>query len=167
MALKSLGDKAGDIMSSPPVVISKGATLLDAAKVMVRRNIGCLPVVDDMGRFAGMITERTFQVELAGVKPNSALPPDRRVFEELFIDGADGLNPLQERFLAGKSMPVEEAMLVNEPHLTRDTPVWQVAEVFLKSHLSHLTVLEDGKPVGVVARHDLLRAYVNGAADKD
>lgn len=164
MALRSLSENAGEIMSSPPVVISKGATLLDAARVMVERNIGCLPVVDDMGRFVGMITERTFQIELSGVKPKSALAPDRRIFEELFIDGSDGLSPLHERFIAGKASPVENAMLTDEPHLERDTPVWRVAEMFLKSHLSHLAVLQDGKPIGVVARHDLLRAYVNGAA---
>jgi CBS domain-containing protein len=163
MTLKSLSGTAGDIMSSPPVVISRGSTLLDAARVMVERNIGCVPVVDNMGRFAGMITERTFQVEMAGVKPSSALPPDRRVLEQLFIDGASGMTSIQETFLAGKVTPVEEAMLVNEPSLKRSTPVWQVAEAFLKSHLSHLVVLEDGKPVGVVARHDLLRAYMNDA----
>ncbi|GEM_PF-3060167 len=31
----------------------------------------------------------------------------------------------------------------------------------LNSHLSHLVVLADGKPAGVIARHDLLRVYGN------
>ena len=163
MTLRSLNQTAGSIMSSPPVVISEEATLVEAARIMVKNRIGCLPVVNAGGNFAGMITERTFQVALAGVKPDSAMSPDQRLFEELFVYGSDGMSPVQEKFLESKHTAVEDAMLLDEPTVTRDTPVWRVAELLMGSHLSHIAVVEDGKPVGVIARHDLLRAYLAGA----
>jgi CBS-domain-containing membrane protein len=136
------------------------ATLAEAARVMLKHNLGCLPVVDDTGKFAGMITERTFQVQLAGIKPNSAVPPDQRLFEELFVNGADGLSPVQERFLESKDIQVKEVMVPGDLVVTPGTPLWQVAERLLAGHLSHIAVVEHGKPVGVIARHDLMRAYV-------
>jgi CBS domain-containing protein len=133
---------------------------------MLKHNIGCLPVVDDRGRFAGMITERTFQVELAGVKQDSAISPDQRLFEELLVQGAKGVDRMHEQFLHSKDTSVQEVMVLGDLVTTRDTPLWQVAEVLLVRHLSHIAVVENGKPVGVIARHDLMRAYVLSAENR-
>jgi CBS domain-containing protein len=101
-------------------------------------------------------------VKLAGVKPDSALTPDQRVFEQLFVDAGTGLRRVEDRYLESRNAPVESVMVSNEPTVSRETPLWAVADALLKSHLSHIAVVEDGKPVGVIARHDLLRTYANG-----
>jgi acetoin utilization protein AcuB len=45
-----------EVMSSPPVTVSEDAPLEEAARVMVERKIGCLPVMRD-GTLVGVITE--------------------------------------------------------------------------------------------------------------
>ena len=45
-----------EVMSSPPVTVSEDAPLEEAARVMVDRKIGCLPVMRD-GRLVGLLTE--------------------------------------------------------------------------------------------------------------
>jgi acetoin utilization protein AcuB len=45
-----------EVMSSPPVTVAEDAPLEEAARVMVERKIGCLPVMRD-GELAGLITE--------------------------------------------------------------------------------------------------------------
>ena len=162
MPVSALEAKAGEIMSIPPIVVSEQTTLKEAAKLMIENGIGCLPVVDQMGRLTGVVNERTFQVQLAGVKPDSAQNPDRRVFEELFVDGPDRLSSIQESFVASYSRPVAQCMLKDQPTVTKGTPLWQVAETLLKAHISHVIVVQDGKPIGIVARHDLMRAYAGG-----
>ena len=159
MPISALKANAGQIMSSPPIVVSKSTPLKEAARLMIDNRIGCLPVVDEMGKLTGVVTERTFQVQIAGVRPASALSPERRVLEELYIDGPDRMNSMQEGFIASYSMPVSEVMLDSPPTVTRETPLWEVADKLLKSHMSHLVVVQDEKPIGIVARHDLLRAY--------
>lgn len=159
MPISALKANAGQIMSSPPIVVSKSTPLKEAARLMIDNRIGCLPVVDEMGKLTGVVTERTFQVQIAGVRPASALSPDRRVLEELYIDGPDRMNSMQEGFIASYSMPVSQVMLDSPPTVTRETPLWEVADKLLKSHMSHLVVVQDEKPIGIVARHDLLRAY--------
>lgn len=45
-----------EVMSTPPVTVSEDAPLEEAARVLVEKKIGCLPVMRD-GELAGLITE--------------------------------------------------------------------------------------------------------------
>ena len=45
-----------EVMSSPPITVSEDAPLEEAARMMVQKKIGCLPVMRD-GELAGVITE--------------------------------------------------------------------------------------------------------------
>lgn len=129
---------------------------------MVDRQIGCLPVVNNDAGLTGIVTERTFQVQIAGVKPDSALTQDRRIWEELYVDGPDRMSQVQESFIASYSRPVSEVMLTDVPTVKREVPLWKVAELLLSGHASHMVVTQDRRPLGVIARHDLLRAYLRG-----
>ncbi len=53
---KAEGLLAADVMTSPPLTIPAGATLLTAAREMQRHNVRRLIVVDDRGRIAGIVT---------------------------------------------------------------------------------------------------------------
>jgi CBS domain-containing protein len=48
-----------DIMSTDPVTTTPDTPLADAARVMLERKIGCLPVLED-GRLVGILTESDF-----------------------------------------------------------------------------------------------------------
>ena len=52
--LRSLGVK--DVMSQPVVTAERGMTIGDAARLMLQKKIGCLPVVDH-GALVGVLTE--------------------------------------------------------------------------------------------------------------
>lgn len=73
-----------EVMSSPPITVPEDVPLEEAARLMVEKKIGCLPVMRD-GTLVGMITEtdifETF-VEVLGGKDASlrvtVLVPDRR-----------------------------------------------------------------------------------------
>jgi len=73
-----------EVMSSPPITVSEDAPLEEAARVMVEKKIGCLPVMRE-GALVGMITEtdifETF-VEVLGGRDASlrvtVLVPDVR-----------------------------------------------------------------------------------------
>jgi acetoin utilization protein AcuB len=45
-----------EVMSTPPITVSQDAPLEEAARVMVEKKIGCLPVMRN-GELAGLITE--------------------------------------------------------------------------------------------------------------
>ena len=62
-----------EVMSTPPVTVSEEAPLEEAARVMVEKKIGCLPVMRD-GELVGLITEtdifETFVEILGGGDPS-------------------------------------------------------------------------------------------------
>jgi len=46
-----------DIMSSPPVTTTEKVDLAEAARIMVERGIGCLPVINEEGNLVGLVTK--------------------------------------------------------------------------------------------------------------
>ncbi len=46
-----------EVMTREPITVSPGATLREAALLMLKYRIGCLPVVDEDGELVGLITE--------------------------------------------------------------------------------------------------------------
>jgi acetoin utilization protein AcuB len=73
-----------EVMSSPPITVPETAPLEEAARVMVEKKIGCLPVMRD-GTLVGMITEtdifETFVEVLGGGEASlrvTVLVPDVR-----------------------------------------------------------------------------------------
>jgi CBS domain-containing membrane protein len=53
-----------DVMTTDVITTSPDTSLLDAARVLMERKIGCLPVVED-GRLVGIITEGDFVTMVA------------------------------------------------------------------------------------------------------
>jgi CBS domain-containing protein len=56
----------GEVMSRPPVTIRSDASVEEAAGQMADRKIGCLPVVDELGRLVGLVTETDVLRHFAG-----------------------------------------------------------------------------------------------------
>ena len=154
--------KASDAMSSPPIVVSESTSLLETAKLMIDNRIGCVPVVNESGLLTGVVTEQTFQSQLEELYPRSAIKPDSRVVEELYVSSlrrpsTDHGGVTSER----KAVPVSSVMATSPATISRQAPLSDVASQLLHEHSGHLVVVENQKPIGVIARHDLLRVYAD------
>ena len=53
---KAAGSIAAEIMTAPPITISSGTSLAEAARFMQERNVRRLIVVDDRGKIAGIVS---------------------------------------------------------------------------------------------------------------
>lgn len=60
---------ASNYMTPNPVVVNERADSLEAITLMVSRNFGALPVVDDSGRPTGIVTEREMLLEFQDLEP--------------------------------------------------------------------------------------------------
>ncbi|MEU3459326.1 CBS domain-containing protein [Streptomyces sp. NPDC006733] len=54
--VKAGAGTAEELMTAPAVTVHAGATLAEAARLMVRRNVKRLPVVDEVGRLTGVVS---------------------------------------------------------------------------------------------------------------
>lgn len=57
----------GDVMTHAPVTLHEGDALAEAAERMAARRIGCLPIVDEKGRLAGILSETDLLNALASL----------------------------------------------------------------------------------------------------
>jgi CBS domain-containing protein/RNA polymerase-binding transcription factor DksA len=63
------GYAVGEVMTHGPLTIQPQATLAEAASLLARYRVGCLPVVDAKGRLIGVFTEIDALRALAGQSP--------------------------------------------------------------------------------------------------
>lgn len=142
---------ARDIMTSPAITVSGDTNLEEAAETMLDREVGSLVVVDDSGKAVGIVTDSDFSAKSAFV-PFSTFRSRKLLGEWL---GKDDAERIYER---ARNMDVREIMSAPVHCVELDDAVDRVLEIMLDRDVKHVPVLDDaGRPVGMVARHDLLK----------
>jgi CBS domain-containing protein len=141
--------KVRDVMQRNAITATAEMTIEDAVRRMVEHRISGLPVVDATGAVVGILSEGDLL---------------RRV--EL---GTEAKIPRWVRWLAGQgraageyarshALTVGEVMTVPVVSVTPETDLAEVAALMESRRIKRLPVLEDGHLVGMLARHDLVRA---------
>jgi len=125
-----------DYMTTEPRSLGSEQSLLDAVLIMRRDALRHILIVED-GRLIGLLTER----DVASISPSHLLPllPDEynRLFEETKVS----------------------KVMIKKPIVTiPDAPLAEAVELLRSNRLGCLPVLEDGKPVGIITKGDMLRA---------
>jgi CBS domain-containing protein len=118
--------KVEDVMSSPVVTIKEHDSVLDAAKLMKKHEIGCVVVVDKAGKPTGLITERDVV---------------RRV---------SALDLLPSKVQAGKSMTKPPALIEASANVT------DAAKRMHEMKIRRLIVLAGGKVKGIITSNDIV-----------
>ncbi|WP_217912668.1 CBS domain-containing protein [Miltoncostaea marina] len=144
-----------DVMTSPAVSLPTTASVAEAAAAMVRDRIGCVVVVraDDPGRVAGLFTEA--RLELAEATVPMAMPATTAPrLMDLWAQSPEQLEGALAA-VAGRRLAevMEEATTADA-----DEPLWEAMRRMAELGIRRMPVLEGGRLVGLVARHDLLKA---------
>lgn len=117
-----------DVMSHPPVTCPASSTLDHPARLMWEFDCGIIPVVNDDGRLAGVVT-------------------DRDVCMAAYTQG----QPLA-------SIPVTTAMAKAVIASREGDPIEQAEQLMRDNQIRRLPVLDaDDRPVGLVSMNDLAR----------
>ena len=141
--------KVKEIMTQPVITITEDTPLQEVAKIMLERRIGGLPVINKSGELTGMVTESDFTAKEKSVPFSMFRAP------QLF--GIWLGNDAEAIYASAMNMPVREIMSTSVVTVTGDEPIERVLELILMHDINRIPVVKYGKPVGIVARHDLLR----------
>jgi CBS domain-containing protein len=145
--------KVDDVMTREVVAVAPGASLKEAAHLLVAHRISGLPVVDRDGRVIGVVSERDL------------------LFKERGELGADEALPEPLAAVAAANRRKLEAHVVGE---VMTTPAWTIepqrtvaaaAKLLLDADVHRLPVVAGGRLVGVVSRADLVRAFTRSDAE--
>ena len=140
------------IMSTDVAVLRPHQTLAEAADLLTDRGIGAAPVVDDSGTVVGLLRDE----DLLATEARLHVPTT------IAILGVDFTLPSQvrrydEELRQAIAATVGGAMESDFPSLAPDASIEDAATLMHESDVTHVVILDGGKPVGIVARGDLVR----------
>lgn len=142
--------KVRDIMSSPAITVGPDAAFPDLVDALLTNDISGVPVVDADGGLLGIVTE-------ADLVSKEAYGFRRRRALGLVTDFLRGRDPQWVRKGAGRT--AREVMTASPAAVSPDDELGVAARHMLENHHKRLPVVENGRVVGLVSRHDLLRPF--------
>jgi len=148
-----------DVMSRHPVTVGPDATLLDALVLMRGQKVSGLPVVDEAGKLVGVLSQRDVARTL---KTAGGIPEVTGLFDLLmfgFSDDSAVSVPVLRRIL--EETNVRDAMSSPPIYLTADDSLELAAEMMRENEINRVPVMRGDRLVGIVTRHDLVRALVH------
>lgn len=137
-----------DVMSQPAEVVALTASFKQVAELLHRRRISGVPVVDEQGRVAGVVSEADLLLkeEWAGRDAHARL-----------------LERRASRVARAKAAAMSAEQLMTAPAVTvgPDASVAEAARIMHQRGVKRLVVVDaERRPVGVVTRSDLLRVFL-------
>ncbi len=148
---------ARDIMTAPVLTAHLSTPLPEVARLMREHDIGCLPVVDESGVLIGLITESDF----TGIR--QAIPFSLALAPVIYGSRPPTDAELKQMLSAAGKLLARDIMTSDRLHtVAEDTPVGVLVHDMLAKKRKHFPVIRDGKIVGMVARHDLLKLIDRG-----
>lgn len=149
---------ANDVMNPNVLVVQEDMTVEELARFLVESDISGAPVVDPAGRLVGVVSvtdlARSVAEDLDGDRPS----PDFFVSEWAGTLRRDEVEEL--RFGGETEMRVRDIMTPAIYSVDAETPIPEVAETLINSHIHRLLVTSGERVVGIVTSSDLLGLLV-------
>jgi CBS domain-containing protein len=147
--------EAREVMTSPIVTISPGASLRQAIEMMLEKRVSGLPVVNEIGQLVGIISEGDLlhRSEIGTEKHRSK-----------WLDFLLGPGRSASDYVQSHSRRVADVMTTDIVTVQEATPLEDVVRLMEKRRIKRVPVVRDGGVSGIVTRSDLLRALIKTSA---
>ncbi len=140
-----------DIMVRDVLTVTPDLGVKEFAELLRERHIGGAPVVDDDGRLVGIVTEG----DLMALDADLHFP-----FYIQFLDSViylESAKKFEERLKRAVAATVADIMTSNVRTVRPDDPVRKAATLMSEHRFDRVPVVDGGRVVGIVGRHDVLR----------
>jgi CBS domain-containing protein len=136
--------KAKDIMTKTVVTIGEDKTLSEVAKIMIKKRISGLPVLDKKKKLTGIIV-------------------DHDLF--LVMDMIESGNVIEENSNTKSDPKVSYAMSKQVVTIKKSTNLDEIISIMKYKNVHTLPVLQGKKIVGIIGRRDVYQTFYNTIKD--
>ena len=145
--------KVKNVMKSPVITIQQGANLREAVALMSTAGVSGLPVVDNDGVLAGLVTEHDI---IKAMLPTyeDIIPSDTGLLDA---------NIMENRVYEARNKLVDEVMTRNVIAVDEDDTLLKAATTMILKKVKRLPVLCGRKPIGIVSRIDVIETMLKAA----
>jgi CBS domain-containing protein len=152
-------ETASDLMQTAVKVIDPEESLIELERALLEARVSGFPVVDKTGRLVGIVSRsdlvRQLGVEQSLAEYRSDYYRDLHYYETDPAATLAGIGrQLGERI---EQLRVKDVMIRNLRHVSPDTPVQDIARMFIHHHIHRLPVVAGDRLVGIVTTIDLIR----------
>ena len=142
--------RAQEFMCCPAVTVSPKTSVAEVARLMAEQRIGCVLVVDREKKLRGIVTQTDFGGDQHGA------PFSMELLLQMFSRSMP-VAELEKLRKDAQGRTAEDIMVTEVLTGQADTPMEELARLMLRYDIEHIPIVQDGVPVGIVARHDFLR----------
>ena len=145
--------KARDIMVSPVITVHENDTVRDVAKLLIDKRISAVPVLDQAGTLAGIISEADLlhRTEAGTERPSSWL-----------LSLISGDRAIASEYIQSHAVKVKNVMTRDVQTARPDTPLYEIADMFEEKHIKRIPIVsDDGDLVGIVSRANIIQAVAS------
>jgi len=143
-----------EIMECDFLTVQVSMDLETLAKTFIESKKDYAIVVDDAGNLVGVVTE----TDLIFQEKNLHIPTVFTFFDSMiFLESMTKFNDEVKKISATQ---VGEIMTKDVVTLDENTTIKEAATLMLEKDIHHLPVLQNKKPVGVVTKEGLLKAFL-------
>lgn len=150
------GMAVSSIMTRKLITVTADTAIEDISKLIIANRISGVPVIDDNNRLIGMVTQSDIIFREMQSEPT-------------FAEKTEDLILLKEGMKAEKRYGMGNTAkdIMTSPVITahENDSIREVVEVIIKEKIKRIVIVDDeGRPVGIVSKMDLVRAL--GLGDK-
>ncbi len=147
--------EARQIMTTPVLSISPGASLRQAIELMLEKRVSGLPVVDEIGQLVGLISEGDLlhRAEIGTEKHRSK-----------WLGFILGPGRSANDYVHAHSRRIADVMTTELVTAEETTPLEDVVKLMEKRNIKPIPIVRDGGVAGIITRSDLLRAFLKNTA---
>ncbi|MEE9536623.1 MAG: CBS domain-containing protein [Desulfobacterales bacterium] len=146
--------KVKDIMTTEIITVSPDTEIVKAAKILLKKRINGLPVIDDSGKLAGILC----QSDLVAQQKSIPIPSVFTLLESFIpLTSIKRIDKEVEKIAA---LTVKQAMTPNPVTVGPQTDIEDVAKLMVDKKYYTLPVMEGDKIVGIVGKEDVLKTLL-------
>lgn len=144
--------RAHQIMTRSVISVTPDTGIIEAAKIMLKRHVSGLTVVDEAGKLVGVVSEGDF------IRRSEIGTGRQRGRWLRFILGP---GKSASDFVHEHGRKVSEVMTASVVTITEDTALADIVDLMERKNVKRLPVVRGDKVVGIVSRANLLQAVAD------
>lgn len=150
-----------DIMTKNVIFCTPYDSIKEAARLMFLNALTGLPVVDEVSRVMGIVTEQ----DLVRLEEPVHVPKMLAILGSfVYLDNPANGDEIEKQLEVLTATKVNEVMTTDVVTVKPDDSVETLAEIFLHKKVNPVPVVDGDKLVGIVSRADIVKLI---AGDKD
>ncbi|MCI5159404.1 MAG: CBS domain-containing protein [Candidatus Electrothrix sp. AUS1_2] len=148
--------RAKDLMTENVIAVTKDTEVRELAKILTENKISGVPVLDEDGTLAGVVTES----DLIFQNKKVHIPTAVAILDAFFFLESPEKMEKEMKKMAG--VTVGDIYASEVVSVQQDTPLDEIATLMAEKNIHTLPVLDQGKLVGVIGKRDIIRTIADG-----